>query len=59
MQLAAISINRIGKYTIDYCEKLFQLNLLIEYVINAINSINMGIDELLNISSTFKNSCLI
>ena len=55
--VAGISINRIGKFTIDYCEKLFQQNLLIDYIKNAINSINMGIDELLNISNTFKNSC--
>ena len=53
--IAGISINRIGKYTIDYCEQLFHQNLLIDYIKNAINSINMGIDELLNISSKFKN----
>ena len=53
--IAGISINRIGKYTIDYCEELFHQNLLIDYIKNAINSINMGIDELLNISNKFKN----
>ena len=56
--VAEISINRIGKYTIEYCEKLFQQNLLIDYAINAINYINVEIEELLNISNTFKNSCL-
>ena len=53
--IAAISINRIGKYTIDYCEQLFHQNLFIDYIKNAIQSINMGIDELLNISNKFKN----
>ena len=53
--IAAISINRIGKYTIDYCEQLFHQNLFIDYIKNAIKSINMGIDELLNISNKFKN----
>ena len=53
--IAGISINRIGKYTIDYCEQLFHQNLLIDYIKNAINSINMGIDELLNISNKLKN----
>ena len=53
--VAAISINRIGKFTIDYCEKLFQQKLLIDYLKNAIKSVNMGIDELLNISKEFQN----
>ena len=53
--IGAISINRIGKYTIDYCEQLFHQNLFIDYIKNAIKSINMGIDELLNISNKFKN----
>ena len=52
--VAAISINRIGEYTIDYCEKLFHQDILIDYLKNAINSINMGVDELLNISKKFK-----
>jgi GTPase Era involved in 16S rRNA processing/uncharacterized protein (DUF697 family) len=52
--ISGISINRIGKYTIDYCEKLFEKNF-IDYILSAIDSINMGIDELLNISNKFKN----
>jgi GTP-binding protein EngB required for normal cell division/uncharacterized protein (DUF697 family) len=52
--ITAKSINRIGKYTIDYCEKLFEKNF-IDYILSAIDSINMGIDELLNISNKFKN----
>ena len=52
--VASISINRIGEYTIDYCEKLFHQDILIDYLKNAINSINMGVDELLNISKKFK-----
>lgn len=53
--IAGLSINRIGKFTIDYCEKLFQQDLLIDYLKSAIDSVNMGIDELLNISNKFKN----
>ena len=52
--VASISIKRIGEYTIDYCEKLFHQDILIDYLKNAINSINMGVDELLNISNKFK-----
>ena len=53
--VAGITINRIGKYTINYCEKLFQQELFIDYIKNAINSINSGVDELLNISKIYQN----
>ena len=53
--VAGISINRIGKYTIDYCEKLFKQELFVDYLKNAINSINNGIDELLNIGKIYQN----
>jgi len=53
--VAGITINRIGKFTINYCEKLFQQELFIDYIKNAINSINSGVDELLNISKIYQN----
>ena len=53
--IAGFSINRIGKFTIDYCENLFKQELIIDYFKKAINSINMGVDELLNISNAFKS----
>lgn len=53
--VAGVTINRIGKYTIDYCQKLFQQELVIDYIINAINSINLGIDEFLNIAKIYQN----
>ena len=34
--VAGITINRIGKYTIDYCEKLFEQELFFDYIKNAI-----------------------
>ena len=53
--VAGIIINKIGKYTIDYCEKLFEQKLFIDYIKNSIISINSGVDELLNISKFFQN----
>jgi len=52
--VAGVTINRIGKYTIDYCEKLFKQELLIDYLKDAINSINSGVDELLNIANNYQ-----
>ena len=52
--VAGVTINRIGKYTIDYCQKLFKQELFIDYIKNAINSINLGVDELLNIANNYK-----
>jgi hypothetical protein len=53
--VAGITINRIGKYTIDYCEKLFEQELFVDYIKNAINSMNSGVDEFLNISKNYDN----
>lgn len=53
--VAGIAINRIGKFTIDYCEKLFEQELFIDYIRNAINSMNSGVDELLNIGKMYQN----
>ena len=53
--IAGISINQVGEYTINYCEKLFEQNLMINYIKNAFDSINKGIDELLKIGNTFKS----
>ena len=53
--VAGVTINTIGKFTIDYCQKLFQQELVIDYIINAINSINLGIDEFLNIAKIYQN----
>ena len=52
--VAGVTINRIGKFTIDYCEKLFKQELFIDYIKNAINSINSGVDELLNIANNYQ-----
>jgi len=52
--VAGVTINRIGKYTIDYCEKLFKQELLIDYLKDAINSINSGVDELLKIANNYQ-----
>ena len=48
------TIHRIGKFTIDYCEKLFNQELLIDYIKDAINSINSGVDELLKIANNYQ-----
>lgn len=53
--IAGISINQVGEYTINYCQKLFEQNLMINYIKNAFDSINKGIDELLRIGNTFKS----
>ena len=52
--VAGVTINRIGKFTIDYCEKLFKQELLIDYIKDAINSINSGVDELLKIANNYQ-----
>ena len=52
--VAGVTINRIGKFTIDYCEKLFKQELLIDYLKDAINSINSGVDELLKIANNYQ-----
>ena len=52
--VAGVTINRIGEYTIDYCEKLFKQELLIDYIKDAINSINSGVDELLKIANNYQ-----
>ena len=52
--VAGVTINRIGKFTIDYCEKLFKQELFIDYIKNAIISINSGVDELLNIANNYQ-----
>ncbi len=52
--IAGISIKQIGEHTINYCEKLFKQNLIINYIKNAIDSINKGIDELLVIGKSFQ-----
>lgn len=52
--VAGVTINRIGKFTIDYCEKLFKQELLIDYIKDAINSINSGVDEFLKIANNYQ-----
>ena len=52
--VAGVTINRIGEFTIDYCEKLFKQELLIDYIKDAINSINSGVDELLKIANNYQ-----
>ena len=53
--IAGISINQIGESTIHYCQKLFKQNIMINYIKNAAESINKGIDELLNIAKDFRS----
>ena len=53
--IAGISINQIGEFTIDYCQKLFKQNIMINYIKNVAESINKGIDELLNIAKDFRS----
>jgi len=52
--VAGVTINRIGKYAIDYCEKLFKQELFIDYLKDAINSINSGVDALLEIANNYQ-----
>ena len=53
--IAGISINQIGESTIHYCQKLFKQNIMINYIKNVAESINKGIDELLNIAKDFRS----